>query len=242
MTTVDFIAFGAHADDLEMGMGATLAKMAAQGQNGILVDFTKATAASRGTPEQRIDEAEAAAQVLGLPRINLGLPDAFLADHIDSAIQKAVELIRKHKPRVVFAPVADDYHPDHGAAHQIVKAAWYKAGLSVLWPELPKYRPERVFFYPGALMPKTSPAFYVDVDQYWEQRQKALLCYHSQFDRAGESNRPQTAVSSTRFQEEVVARHRYFGSQARCEFAEAFWSDLIPVIDNPLVIQGATYG
>lgn len=241
MYNLDFMAIGAHADDLEMGMGGTLAKMA-QNAQGLMVDMTVASAASRGTPAQRLAEAQVAAQILGLDRVNLGLEDAHLSEHHAHAVELLVQLIRTHRPRVLFAPVASDYHPDHNQCHLIVKEAWYKAGLGALWPSLPKYRPERVFYYPGALYPQESPSFLVNVDDYWELRQRSLESYHSQFDRVGEQNRPQTAVSSTAFQASVVHRHLHFGTLARCQYAEAFWSDLSPVIDTPLHIQGATYG
>lgn len=241
MHKLDFMAIGAHADDLEMGMGGTLAKMSLEGQ-GLMVDLTIATAASRGTPEERLAEAQCAAKTLGLKRINLGLPDAHLRDHFDLAVQKIVELIRTHRPRILFAPLPQDYHPDHNQCHLIVKEAWYKAGLGALYQELPKYRPQRLFYYPGALSPSQTPSFFVNIDAFWDQRQKSLQCYYSQFDQKGDAKRPQTAVSSLAFQKEVEHRHLHYGTLARCLYAEAFWSDLVPQIDSPLQIQGATYG
>jgi LmbE family N-acetylglucosaminyl deacetylase len=73
---VDVLAFGPHPDDLEIGLGGTLARHAAEGHRVGLCDLTRGELASNGTPEERIAEAESAGKVLGAAwRQNLGLPD-----------------------------------------------------------------------------------------------------------------------------------------------------------------------
>ena len=70
---VDLLAFGPHPDDLEIGLGATLAKQAAQGQRVGLCDLTRGEMSSNGTPEERVKEAEEARKVIGAAwRENLG--------------------------------------------------------------------------------------------------------------------------------------------------------------------------
>src|SRR6266699_6231189 len=64
-TAVDLLAFGPHPDDLEIGLGGTLAKHAALGHAVGLCDLTRGELASNGTPEQRELEAEASRRVLG---------------------------------------------------------------------------------------------------------------------------------------------------------------------------------
>ena len=98
---VDFVCFGAHADDVELGMGGTLLKMRSQGARGLIVDLTQATAATRGSAEERLEEAAQAAKILGVPRLNLGLTDAQLV--ADFASEKAViEIIRKSQAKIIF--------------------------------------------------------------------------------------------------------------------------------------------
>src|SRR5262245_65250884 len=75
----DVMAFGAHPDDVEIGCGGTVALLASQGRNVVIVDFTRGELGTRGTPLQRAQEAEAAAWTLGAKmRVNLELPDGFL--------------------------------------------------------------------------------------------------------------------------------------------------------------------
>src|SRR5690606_27811303 len=64
---LDVIAVGAHPDDVEIGCGGTLAKLAEQGYRVGIVDLTdgEPTPGSPG-PEVRLAEATAAAQILGV--------------------------------------------------------------------------------------------------------------------------------------------------------------------------------
>ena len=73
---VDILAFGPHPDDLEIGIGGTLAKHATLGDGVGLCDLTAGEMGSNGTVEERLAEAEAARAVLGARwRVNLRLPD-----------------------------------------------------------------------------------------------------------------------------------------------------------------------
>ena len=54
---IDILAFGAHADDVEIGMGGTLAKFAQQGKNIVICDLTKAEMSSNGTVPLRMKES-----------------------------------------------------------------------------------------------------------------------------------------------------------------------------------------
>jgi bacillithiol biosynthesis deacetylase BshB1 len=242
--SMDFMVLAAHADDAELGMGGTIAKMCQQGARGLVVDLTLATAATRGSPEGRLAEAQNSAQILGVDRINLGFKDAYLNTVIPEATEAVVRCIRQNQPRIVFLPLPRDYHPDHDATHQIGLDAWYKAGLAALWPELPRHRPERYLFYPGALIPSQAPAFLVDIDAFWETKRASLAAYGSQFfgtTPSGSEAGLETAISTPQFQADSEARFRQWGAQARCQWAEAFWSEHLPVLDSPLHLKGKVY-
>ena len=62
MSGLDLLAFGPHPDDLEIGLGGTLAKHAALGHSVGLCDLTRGEMSSNGTPDERVKEAEAARQ------------------------------------------------------------------------------------------------------------------------------------------------------------------------------------
>src|SRR5205085_12220306 len=63
--SVDLLFFGAHADDVELSVGGTIAKMVESGLRAGIVDLTRGEMGTRGTPQIRKREAEAAARILG---------------------------------------------------------------------------------------------------------------------------------------------------------------------------------
>src|SRR5688572_11391000 len=78
--STDVLAFGPHPDDVELFCGGLMCKMSAKGYRTVVVDVTRGEKASRGTPELREAETEAASKVMGLAsRENLGLPDTWVS-------------------------------------------------------------------------------------------------------------------------------------------------------------------
>ena len=76
---LDVLAFAAHPDDTELSCSGTLSALVKQGLKVGVVDLTQGEMGSRGTPELRLMEANAAADIIGLSvRDNLGLPDCNL--------------------------------------------------------------------------------------------------------------------------------------------------------------------
>src|SRR5215216_4636282 len=113
VTPVDLLAIGPHPDDIEIGIGGTIAKHAASGHRVGLCDLTAGEMGSNGTVEVRLAEANAAQVVLGaLWRVNLRLPDRAIGTDRSHLIA-VVELIRRARPRVVAIPYWSDRHPDH---------------------------------------------------------------------------------------------------------------------------------
>ena len=74
--SIDLLVFGPHPDDLEIGVGGTIARHAAEGHTVGLCDLTEGEMSSNGTVAERRDEGAAAARVLGAVwRENLRWPD-----------------------------------------------------------------------------------------------------------------------------------------------------------------------
>src|SRR5436190_19328625 len=63
--TVDVLFISAHADDTELSCGGTAAKLVKDGLRVGLVDLTRGEMGTRGTPETRQGESQAAANPLG---------------------------------------------------------------------------------------------------------------------------------------------------------------------------------
>ena len=61
-------------------------------------------------------------------RISLDLPDRGLYMK-DEYINEIIAIIRKYKPRLVFAPYVEDRHPDHGNASRLSRRGCFFSGV-----------------------------------------------------------------------------------------------------------------
>ena len=169
-TECDIVAFMAHPDDAELQCGGTLALAAATGSRAGVVDFSRGELATRGSPEERAAEAEAAAGELGLRcRINLGLPDGHLEDR-EEYRKEVVRLIRLMRPKVIIAPALADHHPDHMAVATIVDRSFYLSGIAKYLPELEPWRPNTLLHTMGTR--PAVPSLVVDISKVYETRKK----------------------------------------------------------------------
>ena len=65
MEKVDILTIAAHPDDVELTCAGTLIKMVERGYSVGILDLTQGEMGTRGTPELRAKEAEAARAVIG---------------------------------------------------------------------------------------------------------------------------------------------------------------------------------
>ncbi len=230
MTPVDILAFGPHPDDLEIGLGGTLAKHAALGHGVGLCDLTRGEMASNGTPEERVREANEAATVLGVAwRENLALPDRAIGSSPDH-VRRVVEIVRRTRPRVVAVPYWKDRHPDHLAAATLLREAVFSAKLRRYTAEGEPWEPQRVCHY---FINDAGPAsFLVDVTAHYETKKRALACYRSQFDRG--SGAADTRLNSPRFSQLIESRDSQYGALAGVRFAEGLYT-IEPVVLEHLI-------
>lgn len=230
---MDFLAVGAHADDIEISAGGTIAKLVRAGRSGVLLDLTDASMGSRGTPEDRRVEAREAASILGVPdRRNLGARDGFLSPHDSELVAKLIEVFRECRPAVVFTHPVRDRHPDHEACAALVREAVFKSGLSRFPAAGEPWRPRRVFHWMGAR--DGEPTFCVDVSETWQLRCDALAAYKSQF--MPNPALPDTPISGQEFQEALHARARHLGSRIRARWAEGFSCEELPEVLDPCAL------
>jgi len=214
---VDMLAFGAHPDDVEIGMAATIAKHAQAGIRFGVCDLTFAEMSSNGTVELRQREAAEASRAMGLAhRSCLGLPDRGLTGSPEQ-IEAIVREIRKLRPRVVFAPYWNDRHPDHNAASRLVEEAVFNAKLRRYLPELEPVQVEQIYFY--YINDVAEVDLIVNVSDWYEAKRRALSAYRSQFERGPDSV---ATPLNQRYVENVEARDRLLGGQRGWLFAEGF--------------------
>src|SRR5437764_12140599 len=90
---LDILAIAAHPDDIEQTCGGTLIRMAEAGYRTGVLDLTAGDMGTRGTPDERVRESEAAGQHLLLKwRGNLHLPDARLENTLSARMSLAVKV------------------------------------------------------------------------------------------------------------------------------------------------------
>src|SRR4029453_17821875 len=127
--SLDLLVFGPHPDDIEIGLGATVALHVALGHEVGLCDLTLGEMGSNGTVEDRRREAADAAKVLGVAwRQNLEWPDGGIP-RAPEFVRSGVDLLRVHRPRTIAIPYWKDRHPDHVAASEVSTLAAFKSGL-----------------------------------------------------------------------------------------------------------------
>lgn len=217
MQHVDLLVFGPHPDDIEIGLGGTVAKHAAAGHRVGLCDLTRGELSSNGTLEERAVEADNAARVLGATwRENLGWPDGGIVPK-RKMIRSAVDLIRRCQPRSVAIPYWEDRHPDHVAASHVLRIAAFRSGLRRFETADDAWRPDWVCYY--FINDGASPSFVVDVSSHYGKKREALACYRSQFAPATE-NAAATRLTAPTFRQLIESRDAQFGALAGVAFAE----------------------
>ena len=216
--SLDVLAIAAHPDDVEQTCGGTLIKMAEKGYRTGILDLTAGDMGTRGTPEQRIEEAcEAAKLMLAGERENLHFPDARLENTIAARMTLAVK-IRQLRPRVVILPYWQGRHPDHYHASEMGYEACFLAGLKKLDEYSEPHRPHKILY--SSIYANVTPSFVVDISAQFERRMAALLTYRSQYAGAaeGEGLFPQ----EQEIRERLGAVARFYGNLVGVKFGEPF--------------------
>jgi bacillithiol biosynthesis deacetylase BshB1 len=215
--SIDLLVFGPHPDDIEIGLGGTVARHTAAGHQVGLCDLTEGELSSNGTVEARRAEAAAAARVLGASfRENLKWPDGGI-ERTPASIQSAVEIIRRHRPRSVAIPYWKDRHPDHVDASHVLRVAVFKSGLRRYEGGGDPWRPDWICYY--FINDSAPPSFVVDVSAYYQRKRDALQCYASQF-APSEADAIPTRLTHATFRQLVESRDAQFGALAGVAFAE----------------------
>lgn len=178
----DAVCIGAHPDDVEIGMGATVAKLCAAGRRVAIVDLTNGEPTPHGSVERRAAESARAAEILGVQeRRTLSQPNRYLFDSV-SAREELAEVLRELRPRMMFVPFPLDSHPDHIAASQIALAARFYSKFTKTDMSGEPFYPARVFRYMAVHMRVIAePSFIVDCTEHMPTKLNALEAYASQF-------------------------------------------------------------
>jgi bacillithiol biosynthesis deacetylase BshB1 len=223
---LDILALSSHPDDTELCCGGTLAALVNKGKNVGVVDFTRGEMGSRGTPDQRLQEAQNASKIIGLEvRDNLGLPDTKLKSTREYQ-KKIIQKIRTYRPHVCFVGAPSDRHPDHGNGTQLALDAIFFSGLSKIETydeqenSQEKWRPSHVLHFMQDR--PFEPDIVFDISDTFGTKKEAILAFESQFNVQNPGNEPETYISNEQFFEGIEARARHYGHLIGAKYGEPF--------------------
>jgi LmbE family N-acetylglucosaminyl deacetylase len=191
------LAFGAHPDDIEIGMGGTIARHASAGDRVVMVVVT-----IPNNREVRRDEAERAAGVLGADLTILDIPLDELG-HSRTIVKRFDKLLETVNPDVIYTHWNMDSHQDHNAVSLATITASRDNTCAVLMYEQT---------IPGGIVPWAFRAqSYVDISPYMPMKMESIAMHKSQVRANGDL-----------WIQGVKGRAMYRGYQVNAEFAEAF--------------------
>ncbi|MFB3786645.1 MAG: PIG-L deacetylase family protein [bacterium] len=186
------IVFGAHPDDCEISAGGCAIKWSKQGHKVKFVSTTNGDighSVSAGGPLaiRRIQEAQAAAKVLGVETQVLDIHDGELMPTLENR-KTVIRLIREWNADIVITNRTNDYHPDHRYTGILVQDAAYMVTVPFICPDVPPLKKNPVFLYCPDDFQKPNPFqadIVVSIDDVIDQKTRALACMVSQFQEYG---------------------------------------------------------
>lgn len=191
------LAFGAHPDDIEIGMGGTLARHARMGDHTVM-----AVATIPNQREMRRLEAERAAGILGAELMILDIPLAELA-HSRAVVKRFDKVLEAVAPDVIYTHWNLDSHQDHNAVAMATITAARDNTCALLMYEQT---------IPGGIVPWAFRAqSYVDITPHMPVKMDGIAVHKSQVRANGDL-----------WIQGVKGRAMYRGSQINVEFAESF--------------------
>ncbi|MCW3121349.1 MAG: Bacillithiol biosynthesis deacetylase BshB1 [Flavipsychrobacter sp.] len=228
------LAIAAHPDDVELSCAGTLIKHARAGQATGIIDLTQGEMGTRGSIELRMQEADAAAKVMGVKvRENAKMADGFFRNDEDH-LRILIPYIRHYQPDIVIANAINDRHPDHGRGGRFIADACFLAGLRKVETfrdgvaQAP-WRPKRI--YHMIQDRHYEPSFIVDISDTFDQKMESIRCYKSQFHDPA-SDEPVTYIATEHFFNNIISKDAIVGKRIGVRYGEGFISENIPGISN----------
>ena len=185
------LSFGAHPDDAEFFCVGTLALLHKKGWD---IHIATMTPGDCGTVEysreeiSRIRKAEAAksASILDGSYHCLECDDAFIM-YDRPTLLKAIELLRKVRPTIVFTTSPSDYMVDHEMAGRIAQTACFACGVvNIETAGAEPFEPVPYLYYMDPVEGKDNfgaeikASTLVDITSVMDIKEKMLCCHESQ--------------------------------------------------------------
>jgi N-acetylglucosamine malate deacetylase 1 len=200
------IVFGAHPDDIEIGMAGTIRRLSAAGN-----EVYSCVASIPDHRERRIKEAQDAARILGIREVIVLPIEPDELGYNRLTIGAIDSLITSLNPHSVFTHWIEDSHQDHVNVARCVIAATRKNSFNV-------YMYEQTI--PGGITPAAFRAQYIiDVSAVISEKMESIRAHSTQLKRNGDW-----------WLEGIRGRAMYRGYQIRAQYAEAF--EIIKIKDD----------
>ncbi|MFT7298595.1 MAG: bacillithiol biosynthesis deacetylase BshB1 [Sphingobacteriales bacterium] len=231
---LDLLVLAAHPDDAELAAGGTILKYVNEGKKVGIVDFTRGELGTRGTVENRFEEASSASKILKLSaRENLGLADGFF-EHNKENLLPVIYAIRKYKPDVILINAPADRHPDHGKGAKLALDACFLSGLRKIETKSAgvvqdHWRPNAVYHYIQDRFIR--PDFVIDISTTFDKKMEAILAFKTQFFNP-ELKEPQSPISGENFIKYLEARAREMGRFGGVDLGEGFLLTRPALVDD----------
>ena len=158
------LAIGAHPDDVELGIGATLAAHRAAQHN--IVILTLSRGGRGGDVDSRQHESMAAAELLAARLFLEDLADTQIS-RTDDALAIIERVVREVSPTIVYTHSLHDRHQDHRAVHEATMIATRRTPVVACYQS-----PSSTIDF--------RPSRFVAVDGYTDMKLRLLQCYGSQ--------------------------------------------------------------
>ena len=204
---MNVVAIGANPDDVEIGVGGTLARHVKEGDKVYILHMVN-TGYSDPISKKiyRTDEevrncAQQAATIIGAELRMLGFKDRCVPFNEESVIV-VDKFLREHSIDVVYTHWRGDTHQDHINTYNTVMAAARYIDHIYLFEQIP---------LPRASIVNVGARYYVDITDYIDIKLKAVSAYASEVEKYGND-----------LLEGILALARYRGIQCGCKHAEAF--------------------
>jgi len=207
MSGKNVLAVGAHADDVEIGCGGTVALHTQRGDKVIILIMAESAytyydgRVLRTEEEWKTEEARGA-EVLGAKLINLGFKTKEVPYSRES-IESINRVIDEYNIDMIYTHWYHDSHQDHRRTTQsVLSAGRYVKNILMYEPEYPAGRSYLGF----------RNQYYVDITSTFDIKMEALKQHKSQIRKYGEKM----------FLEAVEARARHRGYEIGSRYAECF--------------------
>jgi len=173
---MNILAIGAHFDDLELGCGGALARHVANGDTVYGYVATVSGFANKDnvvvrTNETALEEGKRAMEIIGAELI-CGNFNTLEVEFVEALNVQIVKLVEEKRIDRVYTHWVGDIHHDHQA---VARASLHSCR------HVPRMLMYRSNWYHSTMEFRGN--FYVDITDYWETKERAVLAHTSEINR-----------------------------------------------------------